>query len=73
MSYEYEEFTIENIRRACEKHLAVDKSVSCDILAGEQGPSCNTVKQIPDSRVIHVRFVERVGEGTELGFSRTSA
>ena len=72
VSYEYEEFTIENIRRACEKHFAVDKSMSCDILAGEQGPSCNTVKQIPDSRVIHVRFVERVpvvelDEGTELG------
>ena len=59
-AYEYEEFTIENIRRACEKHFAVDKSKSCDILAGEQGPSCNKVKQIPDSRVIHVRFVERV-------------
>ena len=60
VSYEYEEFTIENIRRACEKHFAVDRSMSCDILAGEQGPSYNTVKQIPDSRVIHVRFVERV-------------
>ena len=57
VSYEYEEFTIENIRRACEKHFAVDKSMSCDILAGERGPSCNTVKQIPDSRVIHARFV----------------
>ena len=67
VSYEYEEFTVENIRRACEKHFAVDQSISCYILAGEQGPSCNTVKQIPDSRVIHVRFVERVGEGTELG------
>ena len=65
VSCEYVEFTIENIRRACEKHFAVDKSMSCDILAGEQGPSCNTVKQIPDFRVIHVRFVdmERVGEG----------
>ena len=60
VSCEYEEFTIENIRRACEKHFAVDRSMSCVILAGEQGPSCNTVKQIPDSRVIHVRFVERV-------------
>ena len=67
VSYDYEEFTIANIRRACEKHFAVDKSMSCDILAGEQGPSCDTVKQIPDSRVIHVRFVERVGEGTEPG------
>lgn len=72
VSYEYEELTVENIRRACEKHFAVDKLMSCDILAGEQGLSCNTVKQIPDSRVIHVRFVERVpavelDEGTELG------
>ena len=67
VSYEYEEFTVENIRRACEKHFAVDKLMSCDILAGEQGPSCNTINQIPDSRVIHVRFVELVGEGTELG------
>ena len=39
VSYEYEEFTIENIRTACEKHFAVDKSMSCDILAGEQGPN----------------------------------
>ena len=69
MSSEYEEFTIENIRRACEKHFAVDKSMSCDILAGEQGTSCNTVKQIPDFRVIYARFadIERVGEGTEVG------
>ena len=37
VSYEYEEFTTEHIRRACEKHFAVNKSMSCDILAGEQG------------------------------------
>jgi len=46
VSYEYEEFTIENIWRACKKHFAVDKSMSCDILAGEQGPSCNMVKKV---------------------------
>ena len=38
--------------------LVFAHKMSCDILAGEQGPSCNTVKQIPDFRVIHVRFVE---------------
>jgi len=70
VSYKYEEFTIENIRGACEKHFAVDKSMSCDILAGEQGPSCNTTKQIPDSRVIHLHFVDRVGECTELGIRK---
>ena len=31
----------------------------CDVVAGEQGPSCFSTKQIPDYKVIHVRFVER--------------
>ena len=65
MPYEYEELTIENIRKACQKHFAVDGTMTCDVLAGEQGPSCNSVKQIPDTKVIHVRFVERVGESDE--------
>ena len=30
----------------------------CDILAGEQGPSCGTVKQIPNTKLIHVRFID---------------
>ena len=63
--YEYEELTIENILKACQKHFAVDGTMTCDVLAGEQGPSCNSVKQIPDTKVIHVRFVERVGESDE--------
>ena len=63
--YEYEELTIENIRKACQKHFAVDGTMTCDVLAGEQGPSCKSVKQIPDTKVIHVRFVERVGESDE--------
>ena len=30
----------------------------CDILAGEQGPSCSTLDQTPDlNKVIHVRFL----------------
>ena len=48
---EYEELLIENIRRACQKHFAVDGTMTCDVLAGEQGPSCNSVKQIPDTKV----------------------
>ena len=63
--YEYEELTIENIRKACQKHFAVDGTMTCDVVAGKQGPSCNSVKQIPDTKVIHVRFVERVGESDE--------
>ena len=59
MPYKYEELTIENIRKAC--HFAVDRTMTCDVLAGEQGPSCNSIKQIPDTKVIHVR----VGESDE--------
>ena len=55
--YQYEEFTIENIRSACQRHFGVDQIMTCDIVAGEQGPSCNSVKQI------HVRFVEQVAVG----------
>lgn len=32
--------------------------MECDILAGEQGPSCKTLEQITDlNKVIHIRFV----------------
>ncbi len=31
----------------------------CDDVAGEQGPSCSSIKQIPDLKVIHVRFIQR--------------
>ena len=66
VSYEFEEYTIENIKSACMKHFGIpeDGILCCDVLAGEQGPSCFSVKQIPDFKVIHVRFIERSdGEG----------
>ncbi len=42
------------------KHFAatIGDSIACDILAGEQGPSCTSVEHIPDLRVVHIRFVE---------------
>ena len=36
-----------------------------DVLPGKEGPSCNSVKQIPDTKEIHVRLVERVEESDE--------
>ena len=59
MRYDEEELSIEGIKAACEKHfssLLECKGLSCDILAGEQGPSCYSMKRIPDFKVIHVRF-----------------
>ena len=57
--FEYEEVTISNIWRACLDHYCVSENMFCDILAGEQGPSCSTLKQIPSLNVIHVRFIEK--------------
>ena len=39
--------------------LLLSEGIECDILAGEQGPSCKTIDQIPDLKVIHLRFIER--------------
>ncbi len=40
------------------KHYGMTETMSCDVLAGEQGPSCSSVKQLPTLKVIHVRFIE---------------
>ena len=57
--FEFDEVTIANIKIACEKHFAhrVGKHMSCDVLAGEQGPSCKTISQIPSTKLIHIRFI----------------
>lgn len=59
--YNEEELSIEEIKAACEKHFSSSlecKGLSCDILAGEQGPSCHSMKHLPDFKVIHVRFIK---------------
>eukprot|EP00794_Sanderia_malayensis_P017134 gene17134-18852_t len=59
--FEFDEVTTENIKSACRSHflpMLTGKERYCDILAGEQGPSCRSVDQIPDLKVIHVRFIE---------------
>ena len=58
--YEYEEVTLANIKSACKQHFAsrVGDEMICDILAGEQGPSCSSLDQIPDMKVVYIRFIE---------------
>ena len=53
-----EGLTIDAIKVACKLHFTdrVGSNMECDILAGEQGPSCNNVDQIPNLKLIHVRF-----------------
>ena len=70
--------TIDNIKNACEKHFAetVGKNVCCDVLAGEQGPSCKSMNQIPNSKLIHVRFIPRtinVVDDDEADIENTSS
>jgi hypothetical protein len=57
---QFEELTVENIKEACEQHfteLKESDDLVCDVLTGEQGPSCRTIGQIPDQKVCHVRFI----------------
>ena len=56
---EFGELTIQNIKDACMKHFGINNGkMTCDSLAGVQGPSCTSVKQLPSFKVIHVRFVD---------------
>ena len=56
-----EELTIEVIKEACETYFndEIGEKFECDVLAGQQGSSCTTMEQLPDQKLIHVRFVPR--------------
>ena len=61
VQYDEEELSIVGIKAPCEKHFSSSlehKRFFCDVLAGEQGPSCHSMKHIPDLKVIHVRFIK---------------
>ena len=61
----YDGVTIENMKVACNKHFKdrLLPGMSCDILAGERGPSCSKTSHMPNFKVIHVRFVK---EGDDI-------
>eukprot|EP00794_Sanderia_malayensis_P002412 gene2412-2781_t len=58
------EFSLENIKRACEKHFVqkLGKDIECDVVASEQGPSCKSINQLPDGKVIYVRFIPKTAK-----------
>lgn len=59
MSFEdLDDLSITNIKKVYMKHFGMLEVRSCDVLAGEQGLSCSSVKQLPNLKVIHVRKVE---------------
>lgn len=55
-----EEVSIRAIKAACEKHYKSlsKEGLKCDVLAGDQGPSCFSMEHVPDLKVIHVRFIK---------------
>ncbi|XP_028413094.1 alpha-protein kinase vwkA-like [Dendronephthya gigantea] len=54
-----EDMSLDNIKLACEKHFNISGDLRCDVLAGEQGPSCKTMDQVPNvSKLVHVRFIK---------------
>ena len=55
---EINEISVRNIKKACMKHYGMSETISCDALAGEQGLSCSSVKQLPTLKRIHGRFIE---------------
>ena len=66
--FEFDELSFENIVESCQKYFAgqIEKCMVCDILAGECGPSCKKISQIPDLKVFYVRFIKPEGEGTMI-------
>lgn len=59
----FKDITIENIILACNKHFKNRlKGMSCDVLASERGPSCTKITQLPNLKLIHVRFVMKNDE-----------
>jgi len=57
---EERDLTIPNIKEACLKHFRskIGPNMICDVVAGEQGPSCTSTKQIPNMKLIYVRFID---------------
>jgi len=52
------------MKEVCEKHFGpqIEKGLVCDVLAGECGPSCNKMAQIPNKKgVLHPVCLTRGG------------
>ena len=33
--------------------------MNCDVLAGERGPSCTRLEQLPKLKLVHIRFIRK--------------
>ena len=58
VSFLFEELTIDNVVAACNQRFKERlKGMTCEILASERGPSCSKLCQLPNLKLIHIRFV----------------
>ena len=65
--YQKEDLTFDGIRLACQSYFAskMEQDQLIDILAGDQGPSCLSLQQIPDLKLVHIRFVSKPDSDVE--------
>ena len=56
VALDYDEVNIANIRKSCAEHYgnSIGNDMEVDVLAREQGPSCQTMKHVKDLRLIYV-------------------
>jgi len=57
VGFDNNELTIEKIKGTRLKHFATHTRCTCYVLAGEQGLSCSNIKQVPDLKLLYVRFI----------------
>ena len=64
-----------DIKQACEKHFlpVIGKNMSCDVLAGEQGPSSSMLEHIPNLKLIHIRFIQHNADTEQNHVERPDA
>ena len=65
--------TVENIRKACSEYFksSVGTGMVCNILVGDQGPLCRSIKQIPNLQLIHVHFIPEGNADVEIVDTKT--
>ncbi len=76
MPFKNGDITMDNLKHACKEHFSskelMKKGTVVDILAGERGPSCTELTQIPDLKVIHVRFIPRNNGNSDSDYGSRS-
>ena len=59
--YRRDDLPLEGLTSACREHFSstIEADQMIDIVASEQGPSCSSLQQVPDLKLIHFRFVTK--------------